>query len=129
VPVWVSLAQAHLLAAEQTEGTAARAHELRKAKRACRVALRQGKFDRLSLVTAFRMQGTYEWLRGKSTKAQQWWQRSLEMAKGLHARYEEALTYLEMGKRMGESAYLKLAESILEEIGAKFDLTQARKLG
>ena len=129
VPVWVSLAQAHLLAAEQTERTAARADELRKAKRACRVALRQGKFDRLSLVTAFRMQGTYEWFRGKSTKAQQWWQRSLETAKGLHARYEEALTYLEMGKRMGESAYLKLAESILEEIGAKFDLTQARKLG
>jgi tetratricopeptide (TPR) repeat protein len=120
VPVWISLAQAHLLAAEQTEGTTARADELRKAKQACQVALKQGKFDRLSLVTAFRMKGTYEWLRGETSKAQQWWQRSLEMAKGLHARYEEALTYLEMGQRMGKSPYLRL--------GAKFDLRQARNL-
>jgi tetratricopeptide (TPR) repeat protein len=127
VPVWMSLAQAYLLAAEQAQEPS-RSYALRKARWACRVALKQRKFDRGSRVAACRMQGSYHWLRGKSKPAQQWWQRSLEMAQALGAHYELGLTHLEMGKCLGDPSHLKQAEAIFAEMGAKFDLAQARKL-
>ena len=127
MPVWMSLAQAYLLAAEQAEKPAS-AYALKKAKQACRVALKQRKFDRGSRVAACRMQGSYEWLRGKSKPAQHWWQRGLEAAKALGAHYELGLTHLEMGKCLGDPSHLKQAEAIFVEMGAKFDLAQARKL-
>jgi tetratricopeptide (TPR) repeat protein len=127
MPVWISLAQAYLLVAEQAEKPA-RVYALKKAKRACRVALKQGQFDRGFRLAAFRMQGLYEWLRGKRKPAQQWWQRSLEAAKALEAGYELGLTHLEMGRCLREPSHLKQAEAIFVEMGAKFDLAQARKL-
>jgi hypothetical protein len=96
ISVTFNLSQAYLLAAEQAEKPAS-AYALEKAKRACRVALKQRKFDRGSRVAACRMQGSYEWLRGKSKPAQQWWQRSLEAAKALGVGYELGLTHLEIG--------------------------------
>jgi hypothetical protein len=96
------LTQAYLMAAEQAEKPS-RAYALKKAKGACHIALKKGKFDRGSLVGACRMQGSYHWLRGKSKPAQQWWQHSLEVAKALGAHYELGLTHLEMGKCLGAS--------------------------
>jgi tetratricopeptide (TPR) repeat protein len=126
-PAWISLAQAYLLASEQAEKPY-RAYTLKKARQACRAALAQEKFDRGSRVAACRMQGLYEWLRGKSKPAQKWWQRSLEAAKALGARYELGLTHLEMGKCLRDAAHLKQAEMIFMEMEAKFDLDQTRKL-
>jgi hypothetical protein len=90
--------------------------------------LKQGKFDRGSLVAGYRMRGTYQWLRGKSKAAHRFWRRSLELAEALGTPYDLGMTHLEMGKWMGNSAHLKQAESIFAEMDAKFDLAQARKL-
>lgn len=127
VPVWVSLAQAYLIAAEQAEESV-RADVLKSARRACRVALKQGKFDRASRVAAFRMQGTYEWLRHGPKPAQKWWQRSMDLAEELGARYEAGLTHLEIGKYRRDPAHLKQAQAIFEAMGAKFDLEKAKEV-
>lgn len=127
VPVWINLAQAYLLAAEQADGPG-RADVLRRANRACQVALKQGKFDRGSLVAGYRMRGTYQWLRGKSKAAHHFWQQSLELAEALGTRYDLGMTHLEMGKWMRNFEHLKQAESIFAEMDAKFDLAQAKKL-
>lgn len=127
VPTWASLAQTHLMLVEQAEEEA-RAAALRDAKRSCQMALAQGKLDCAALAAAYRMQGTYEWLRGKPGVAQRWWQRSLELAERLGARYELGLTCLEIGKRAMDRSHLERAEAILGEIGAGFDLAQAREL-
>lgn len=127
VPTWMSLAQAHLTVVEQAEGEA-RARALRDAKRSCRVALAQGRLDCAALAAAYRMQGTYEWLRGKSGPAQRWWQRSLELAERLGARYELGLTCLEVGRRMRDRKHVERAGAVLGDIGARFDLAQAREL-
>jgi len=74
------------------------------------------------------MQGTQEWLKGKPGRAQRWWQRSLGAANALEARYELGLTYLEMGKFLKNFGHLETAESIFEELGARFDWVQAQKL-
>ncbi|MDI6754068.1 MAG: adenylate/guanylate cyclase domain-containing protein [Thermodesulfobacteriota bacterium] len=127
VPIWMSLAQTYLSAAEQVEEPGREA-AMRKAKQACKIALNQEKFDRASRVAACRMQGTWEWLRGQSGRARKWWQQSLKAGDALGARYELGLTHLEMGKFLEDPAHLKSAEKIFGAIGANFDLAQARKL-
>ena len=127
VPVRLHLAQAYLLSAEQL-GEPARGVAMKKAKQACKIALRQAKFDRAAQIAAYRMQGTQEWLRGNPGRAQQWWQRSLGAADALGAMYELGLTYLEMGKFLEDFGHLEKAESIFEELQAKFDWAQAQKL-
>ena len=126
VPVRLHLAQAYLLDAEQAQGLT-RDKAMEKAREACRVALRQVKFDRAAKITAYRMQGTWEWLSGRPKHALPWWQRSLTAARALGARYELGLTCLEMGKFSGDENYLKEAESIFKELGTKFDWLQAKK--
>ena len=127
VPVRLHLAQAYLIEAEQA-GETARGEAMKKAKQACKQALRQAKFDRAAQIAAWRIQGTLEWLKGKPKRAQQWWQRSLEAADALGARYELGITYLEMGKFLEDLGYLERAETIFGELGTKFDGTQAQKL-
>src|SRR5262249_25946573 len=58
------LAEAYLAMAEQAAGSA-RAGALQRAKRACRLALRQSQIDPEGLAGASRLQGTYKWLRGQ----------------------------------------------------------------
>jgi tetratricopeptide (TPR) repeat protein len=127
VPVRLHLAQAYLLEAERSEGlTGGKARK--KAKEACRMALGQVKFDRAAKIGAYRMQGTLEWLGNKPKRALPWWQRSLAAARVLGARYERGLTFLEMGRFLGDCGYLEEAESIFKELGTKFDWMQAQKL-
>lgn len=128
VPVRLHLAQAYLLDAERAEGPPTRGKAMKKAQEACKMALRQVKFDRAAKISAGRMQGTWEWLRDKPKRALRWWQRSLDAASALGARYELGLTYLEMGKFLGDCDYLEKAESIFKELGTKFDWMQAQKL-
>jgi len=127
VPVWITFAQTYLAIAEKGPEPQ-RAADLKRAKRACRVALKQVKFDRGSLPAAYRMQGTYAWLKNRPNTAKKRWHKSLEMAEGMGARYELGLTNLEMGKFMEDPVYLNRAEEIFGEIGAKFDHAQAQKL-
>jgi hypothetical protein len=99
-----------------------------KAKRACRVALKQGKTFCGGLPEAMRLQGRYVWLRGRRSAAQRWWQRSLALAEKLGARYELGMTHLEIGERLGDRAHLERAEALLAEIGTQEDLVRAREL-
>jgi tetratricopeptide (TPR) repeat protein len=127
VPVRLHLAQAYLQGAEQAEGLA-RAEAIKKAKKACRVALRQVQFDQAAKINAYRMQGTLEWLRGRPQHALHWWEQSLAAASNLGARYEGGLTCLEMGRFLGNGGYLEEAESTFKELETKFDWMQAQKL-
>ena len=43
-------------------------------------------------------------------------------------RYYVGMTHLEIGKRLHDHAHLKQAEVVFAEIGANFDLAEARKL-
>jgi tetratricopeptide (TPR) repeat protein len=126
-PVRVNLAQALLIKAEQA-GEPVRGEAMEKAKEACQEALRQVKFDRATQIAAYRMQGTFVWLKGKPERARQWWQRSLEGADALGAPYERGLTWLEMGRFLKDLGYLEKAGAIFGELGANFDWRQAQKL-
>jgi hypothetical protein len=116
-----------LLAAEQAE-PGDRGVALSQAKAACQALLKHGKGDRGAFVPGFRMQGTYEWLRGHERKARNWWQKSLDLAPELGSTYEEALTRLEIGRRLGDSGELERAEAMFAEMGAALDLAEARRL-
>jgi tetratricopeptide (TPR) repeat protein len=119
-------AEAYLLAAEQGDKTE-KDDWLKKSKRACRDSLKLGRVFHPALPEAMRLQGTYEWLRGKSAPAQKWWQRSLALAEERGQHYDLGMTHLEMGQRLGERIHLERAEAILAEIGAARDLARARE--
>jgi tetratricopeptide (TPR) repeat protein len=116
-----------LLALEQA-GSAEKGRAFKEAQKACRELLKHGKADIAALVPAYRMRGTYEWLRGRPGKAEKWWQKSLEHAEKLGARYEGALTHLEIGRRLGDRGYLEQAEAAFADMGAAFDLAEAQQL-
>jgi len=101
---------------------------LRKAQRACQAALKQVKAFRPGAPEAMLLQGRYEWLRGQPAAARQWWNKSLAEAERMGMRCDEAMTHLEMGRRLGEQAHLEKAESIFAEIGAELPLARARQL-
>ncbi len=125
--VITGLAAASLVAAEQSEETV-RGASLKKARRACRAALKQVRVDTTAFVPAARSQGTYEWLRGRPHKAEKWWRRSLDHAEKLGARYEGAVTELEMGRRLGDPGALERAAAAFEDMGAEHCLAQTRAL-
>ena len=92
------------MAAEQSEESG-RADLLKKAKSSCRAALKQGKAFRPGMPEAMRLQGTYEWLRGRSAAALKWWQRSLALADEMGHGYDVGVTNLEMGQRLHRRAH------------------------
>jgi hypothetical protein len=101
---------------------------LRKATRVCKKLLRSAKVKRLFLPEAIRLQGNYQWLRRKPSSAKKCWERSLGLAEEMGMRYELGMTHLEMGQQLKDRDHLEQAEKIFAEIGAEFDLVQARKL-
>jgi tetratricopeptide (TPR) repeat protein len=125
--VWTGHAAATLAAAEQAQGSA-RSSALNEAKAACRALLKHAKLDIGALVPGYRMQGTYEWLCGHPDKAEKWWRKSLDLAEKLGARLEGAQTYLEIGRRAGDRAALQRAEAEFAQMGAAFELAEARRL-
>ena len=87
------------LASVETAPPELRDARLNEAARACRAALSQGRWDRAAIAPAERYQGTLEWLRGRHGRALKRWQKSLDHAARLGARYERALTLLEIAQR------------------------------
>jgi tetratricopeptide (TPR) repeat protein len=122
-----SLAEAYLLATEQSDKPE-RADFLKKAQSTCHAALKQSQAFRPAKSAAMRLQGTYEWLRGKPIAAQKWWQKSLAEAARMGLKYDVGMIHLEMGHRLGERTHLEKAEAIFAEIGAELDLAKAREL-
>jgi class 3 adenylate cyclase/tetratricopeptide (TPR) repeat protein len=125
--VIVGLAAAALLQVARSEGDA-RSTGLKKAKRACRAALKQTRVDKTSLVPAWRLRGQYEWLRGRTGRARTCWSRSLREADRLGCRYQGAITMLEIGRRLGDRGHLERAEAEFAAMGARFWLAQTQDL-
>jgi hypothetical protein len=71
-------------------------------------------------------QGTWAWLTGKHEEARRAWQESVTVATQLGARYETALTWLEMGRRLGDRQLLERAIQVFGDVGAQFDLAMAQ---
>ncbi len=119
-------AEACLAAAEQS-GPAERGDWLRKARHACRTALKRGKSFQPGLPEAMRLRGRYAWSRGRKAKAGRWWKRSLREARAACLRYDEGLVLMEMGCRLEDRACLEQAVDIFAAIGAEYDLYLARE--
>jgi tetratricopeptide (TPR) repeat protein len=119
------LAEAYLTRAEELEGHERRAW-LKKARSAFQMTIKKTR-GRHTLPETYLFRGRYEWLREKPESAQKWWVRALKLAEDMGMRYEEAMIHFEIGQRLGDFVQLQNAESILEEIGAEFDLAKARE--
>jgi len=117
----------YLAASEQAKGKDGE-EWLKKAKRAGRKAIHWAQQRRLIFPEAERLQGVYDWLKGRHTSAQKHWQRSLLLAEEMGMKYERATTHLEMGRRLKDIVHLEQAERIFTEVGAEFDLAETRKL-
>jgi len=126
-PVCVARAALSLVAAERAQD-AARGAALKEARTACRSFRKVAKADICGVVSAARSRGTYEWLGGRPRKAEAWWHKSLAAAERLGARYEEALTYAEVGRLAGDVAALEKAATTFEAVGALPDLARTRQL-
>jgi class 3 adenylate cyclase/tetratricopeptide (TPR) repeat protein len=124
---WTSAAEVAVASAERAE-TAERSVALARARAACRLALGQGRWGPGALASAYRSQGTYEWLRGRHGRAQRWWERSIAISDRLGSRFELGCTQLEMGRRLTDGALLRQAEKTFVAVGAEFDLRVTREL-
>lgn len=114
------LASAHLTAAENNylgEG----AEWLKKARRSCREAMKLSRNFVPSAPEAMRLQGTLEWMRRKPTAAEKWWQRSLLKAEELGQPFDQACTYMEIGRRLSEQETLEKALRIFTELGIEHE--------
>lgn len=123
-----ALAEAYLLMSERTSGSERQAW-LAKARSACRIALRTGRryVPRL-LPDALRVQGIYSYISGDRSKAGILWQKGIDMANKGGMKFELGLTHLEAGRRLQDRAHLERAVAVFAEIGAEFNLNEARNL-
>jgi tetratricopeptide (TPR) repeat protein len=117
----------YLAAAERGSG-AHREEYLRKAKRAYKNASRSARVYRNYLPELMMLQGRYEWIRGKPSSARAWWEKSIKTAEEMGERYCLGMTHLEIGRRLNDREHLQQAETIFADIGAAFDLAEARRL-
>jgi len=116
----------YLALAEKAVGIE-KADPLRKAKKALKKSLRSARRRSIILPEVTRLQGAYDWLTGRRASAQKNWQRSLVLAEEMGMRYDLAMTHLEMGRRLNDREHLQKAEAIFAEIGAEWDVEQARR--
>ena len=123
---WNGLAAARLALAERTAGSE-RTRALREAREHCRAAIKQGKLDYGDLGAAHWCTGTYHLLAGHRRRAVRSWHKSLAAADELGARYEGAVTRLEIGRRLGDRALLEAAETEFAAMGASWWLGEARR--
>lgn len=116
-----ALAEAYLRQAEEM-GNNENTSTLKSAKSTLKRSLKYSKRFKGQLPVALRLQGTYKFLKGYVSAAQKCWQRSIEAAEKIGARYELGATYLEFGKRCGKINYLEQSRDIFKETGADIDL-------
>jgi class 3 adenylate cyclase/tetratricopeptide (TPR) repeat protein len=120
------LTEAYLRKAEASDGQE-RLIWLKKTRPILRRTLNEARRTRMVLPDAQMFQGRYEWLHGRPKEAQEWWGRALAQAEATGLRYQEGVVHLEIGRQLDDRDHLRRAESILEEIGAEFDLAAARE--
>lgn len=117
----VNQAEAALWVAEHSD-TGARPSLMDQARAACRAALKDSSKCKFKASEAMRLQGTYDWLRGKPDTASQWWRKATLEAQRIRLPFEEGMICLEMARRLGEAAQLERAEAIFSKIGAERQL-------
>jgi len=93
---------------------------LKKARSACKTALKHSRTYCVVSPQACRLQGTYKWLKGKPSSALTWWERSLKASEELGANYELGMTYLEMGKRLKDINFLENARVIFKKLNVQW---------
>jgi tetratricopeptide (TPR) repeat protein len=119
-------AEAYLAKAEQSTGEE-RLTWLKKTRPILRRTLMEAGHVRMVLPDAQMFQGRYEWLSGRRNKALEWWKRALAQAESTGLRFNQGVIHLEIGRHLGDQEHLQQAVMILDEIGAKHDLAQARE--
>ncbi len=119
--ICISFACAYLMGVEMAREGEQKPY-LEKAIRACKEARRRVRSYRPYAAEAFRLQGSCDWLRGRTQQARQWWDKSLDMASEIGQPYEQAMTYWEIGLRLEDSTHLAKAKMLLNEIGARHSL-------
>jgi tetratricopeptide (TPR) repeat protein len=120
------LAEALLMGAEKSEEEE-RDDYLKRARRACKEALKQGSAYPPGKPEAMMLRGRYEWLRGKQLAAEKWWQRSLNLAEKMNVRFDLGRTLLEMGQRLPDAGYLDRAVAIFTETNSQWELAKAQE--
>ena len=108
----------YLAAAEQHHGPE-REHRLAQVRDACHDALKGARAFRPGLAEAMRLQGRYEWLRGRPAAARTWWERALAQATAAGHRLDVACISLEMGHRLNDSPLFEQGRALLADMGAK----------
>ena len=64
------------------------------------------------------MMGTLHWINGRHSQAERWWHESLAVALKVGARYEAALTHIEIGLRRDLADEKSLGEQWITECRA-----------
>ena len=121
------LVEAYLNAADATTGEE-RQRWAQSARRAWQAARPQARIERVAIVGLERWAGALAWLDGRPGAARSHWERSIGVAQELGARFDEALTHRELGRRAGEPASLQRAAEIFEKVGARGEAAAARAL-
>jgi class 3 adenylate cyclase/tetratricopeptide (TPR) repeat protein len=117
--------ETYLAYAERSSGRDRQAW-MKKAKVSCSYSLKAARIYRPPLADAMMFQGRYEWLKGNASGAQKWWTKALEETRQKGDRYEQGIVHMEIGNRLGDRSHLEQAESLLDELGAEFDLVLTR---
>ena len=122
------LAEVCLSTAERSTG-GERAVWLKESKRRCGDALESSRARFRPLVPeAMRLKGTYEWLKGRPSAAEKWWNKSLSLADKMGVPHHSGLAHLEMGRRLKERTHLERAEALFRRVGAESDLAETLRL-
>lgn len=88
--------------------------------------LRQAKNFKCGLPKAYRLNGSFYWLKGNLKKAHKFWGKSIDISQEIGCRHEEGLLYFDMGNRLQDNKYLEKAEKIFIETGANLDLLHVK---
>jgi len=108
---------------------ASRRIALRRAKSACKAALRLSRKAAVAWrPEALRLHGTLAWMSGSMWQAIARWQNSIAAATAMSMPVERARTLLEMGTRLGDISLVDEARGIFEITNAKVDLAFAQHI-
>jgi hypothetical protein len=96
---------------------AGRARRLVAAGEATETLLRQLKVNRELVPAAYRLRGTYEWLRSRRKRAERWWSRSVAAAEQQGLRFDLAESLIELGTHAGDAGLVAEGRAIHAQLG------------
>ncbi len=88
-----------------------------------------GRVFRIGRPRAWLLQGRYDWLAGKPSKARKAWQKSLAAAERLAMPYDQGLAHYEIGRHITGTErqhHLTRAHAIFAHLGATYDVQQTQ---